>query len=660
MIDHVWIPMSDGVRLSARIWLPTKSDGPVPAVLEYIPYRKTDGTLVRDSKMHGYFAEHGYAAVRVDMRGSGDSEGVLLDEYLPQEHDDALEVLAWLEAQPWCTGKVGIIGKSWGGFNGLQIAARRPPQLAAVITVCSTDDRYADDVHYMGGAVLASKMLAWASTMLTFNALPPDPLVVGDAWRDMWLARLKGSPPFVEAWLTHQRRDDYWKHGSVCEDFSAITCPVYAVGGWADGYSNAIPRLLTGLSVPRKGLIGPWAHQYPHSGVPGPAIGFLQECVRWWDHWLKGRPTGVMDEPMLNVWMQDAQPPDPSRRSQSGRWVAEASWPPKQPATERWWLTPQGLSRSGAADAACFRVDPTALVGLESGDWCPSGGAADLSGDQRGEDAWSTCFDSAPLVEPVEILGFPQVTLSLAVSASPATVVVRLCDIGPDGTSVLVTRGALNLTRAESFEEPQHLEPGRRMSVTVRLNAIAHRVAAGHRLRVAISSTYWPWLWPPPGPAEISLFAGEDSLLELPVRRGGDDVEPTRFLPPLAAESVEVESVSAGPDGVRVITRDLGTGRVEVVRRSREVSTIPGIGLRKERERVESCSIIDGDFLSVVARSDISSSLTRGDWRIRVETRSEMTADAENFYVTNVVEAFEDGVRVHTAGRSFTVPRDLC
>src|SRR5262249_21495283 len=152
---------------------------PVPAILEYIPYRKNDGTATRDALMHPYFAGHGYAAVRVDMRGSGDSDGLMYDEYLPQEQDDALEVLACLASQPWCTGATGIIGKSWGGFNGLQIAARRPPSLKAVISVCSTDDRYADDVHYIGGCLLAYDMLSWASTMLSYNAPPPDPAVVG-------------------------------------------------------------------------------------------------------------------------------------------------------------------------------------------------------------------------------------------------------------------------------------------------------------------------------------------------------------------------------------------------------------------------------------------------------------------------------------------------
>ncbi|MGD8582361.1 MAG: CocE/NonD family hydrolase, partial [Gammaproteobacteria bacterium] len=290
-IEHQWIPMPDHTRLAARIWMPEDAESnPVPAILEYIPYRKRDGSRLRDETMHPYFAGHGYACVRVDIRGSGDSEGVLTDEYLQQEMEDGVDIIQWLAQQPWCNGKVGMIGISWGGFNGLQIAALQPAPLKAVVSVCSTDDRYADDVHYMGGCLLGDN-LSWASTMFAYNSLPPDPEIVGDSWRQMWLQRLQGSGLWLDTWLQHQHRDAYWQHGSICEDFSRVRVPVMAVSGWADGYSNAVFRLLEKLPGPRLGLIGPWSHKYPHLGVPGPAIGFLQECLRWWDKWLKNRET---------------------------------------------------------------------------------------------------------------------------------------------------------------------------------------------------------------------------------------------------------------------------------------------------------------------------------------------------------------------------------
>ena len=322
--EHFFIPLADGVRLAARAWFPDAERA--PAILEYIPYRKRDGTRGRDEPMHGYFAQNGYVAVRVDMRGSGESDGLLEDEYLQRELDDACEVIAWLSRQPWCDGNVGMMGKSWGGFNALQVAALRPPALKAIITVCSTDDRYADDIHYMGGALLNDN-LWWGAIMLAYQARPPDPALRGD-WREVWLERLDAMPFWPALWLRHQRRDDYWRHGSVCEDFSAIQCPVFAVGGWADAYTNAIPRLLEGLKVPRLGLIGPWAHLYPHDGKPGPAIGFLQEAVRWWDHWLKGRDSR-RDERTDAAGFRRGRPPE-NRETAAGRFVGEAAWPSPQ------------------------------------------------------------------------------------------------------------------------------------------------------------------------------------------------------------------------------------------------------------------------------------------------------------------------------------------
>ena len=326
-VELAWIPMSDGRRLAARLWLPVDAEqDPVPAILEYIPYRRRDGTRPRDEETHAWVAAQGYACARVDIAGSGDSDGLLLDEYLQQEQDDAVEIIAWLAGQPWCSGKVGMIGISWGGFNGLQVAARQPPALKAVISIASTVDRYADDVHFMGGALLADNM-DWGAAFFTYAALPPDPEMVGGGWRKQWLERLEVLRPFPPLWLAHQRRDDFWKHGSVCENYAAIKCPVLGVSGWADGYTAAVFRLAENLSGPCKGLVGPWGHLYPHRGVPGPAIGFLQECVRWWDRWLKGKPTGVEQDPTLRLWLQDSVPPQSHYDHRPGRWIGLESWP---------------------------------------------------------------------------------------------------------------------------------------------------------------------------------------------------------------------------------------------------------------------------------------------------------------------------------------------
>ncbi|RIJ01177.1 CocE/NonD family hydrolase, partial [Clavibacter nebraskensis] len=324
----VWIPMPDGTPLHARVWAPA-TDEPVPALLEYLPYRLDDWTAPRDSERHPWYAAHGYASIRVDIRGTGSSDGLFVDEYSAQELDDGVAVIEWIAAQDWCTGAVGIFGISWGGFNGLQLAARAPEALKAIVTVCSTDDRFDNDVHYMGGAVLGIDMAAWGATMFAFNSRPPRPEVVGDGWVERWRERLDANRPMTPTWLAHQERDDYWRHGSVCEDYSSIDAAVLAVGGWADPYRDAVLRLVENLSSPVKGIVGPWSHQYPDRGLtPGPSIGFLQETLRWWDRWLKGIDTGVEADPALRAFVSDSEPPATAYPERTGRWVAAESWPP--------------------------------------------------------------------------------------------------------------------------------------------------------------------------------------------------------------------------------------------------------------------------------------------------------------------------------------------
>ncbi|GAK08266.1 CocE/NonD family hydrolase [Geomicrobium sp. JCM 19038] len=519
VIEHIWIPMKDGIRLSAKIWLPKDAyDQPVPAVLEYLPYRKNDFTAIRDSIRHPYFAGHGYASIRVDIRGTGDSEGILYDEYLPQEQEDAIEILNWLEQQTWCTGNVGMIGKSWGGFNGLQVAKHQPKQLKAVISLCSTDDRYADDVHYMGGNILASDMLWWSSTMFAYNARPQDPSVVGDSWFEQWLERLEKTPPYVETWLTHQHRTDYWKQGSVNESYESMTVPVFAVGGWADGYTNAIFRILEHFTGPKKGLIGPWVHEYPEVAIPGPSIGFLQKCVRWWDHWLKGVDTGMMDEPMLTAWLQESVEPAVHYEERPGKWVFEDSWNHNSTNTKHLSLTKSGhLTRENTQEA------PIALTsvqqhGLYSGVWCPFGQPGDMPSDQRMENGLSTTFTTDILTKPMSLLGLPSVDVRFSCTKPDALLAARLCDVAPDGSSTLISFGMLNLNHVNDHEHPVALEPAKEYQVNLQLNAIGITIPKGHRLQLSLAPTYWPHAWPSKEEAVVTIHTGKGTQLHLPVR----------------------------------------------------------------------------------------------------------------------------------------------
>jgi putative CocE/NonD family hydrolase len=659
-LDHMVIPLTDGVRVSARVWLPEGADRePVPALLEAIPYRKNDVTSVADAGRHAYFAQHGYASVRVDIRGSGDSGGVLLDEYLEQEQDDLAEVIAWIAEQPWCSGRVGMFGYSWGGFAALQAAARRPPALRAVVSVASTDDRYADDVHYMGGCLLAYYLLSWATTMHVFSVLPPDPAVVGDAWRGMWRQRLEQTSPMIEPWLTHQRRDGYWKHGSICEGYAAVECPVLLAGGWADGYRNAVLRMLEGLSCPRRAVIGPWSHHFPNDPIPpGPAIGFLQECVRWWDYWLKDEPNGAMDGPMLWSWLQDPVEPRPSYAERPGRWLAEPSWPSPNVEIRSLTIAADSLGR-GTDEPARRRVRSPQSTGVDAGDWDPFGNPADLPPDQRSEDGRSLCFDSDPLTEPLAILGQAVARLTVESDRALALVAVRLCDVAEDGASTLITRGLLNLAHHDGHEQPAPLEPGRPLEVRVPLKAIGQVVPPGHRLRLAISTAYWPWAWPSPEPVTLTVHAGPGSTLDLPLRTGWDaEPNPEPFPPPEAAPSPPDVTLAFEP-GDHTVSRSIAAGSTQLVHSYPSFHTrFPESGIELRWREPDTFTIDDDDPLSARVRCERAVTISRGDWSVTIESTSTMQADREHFLVTGELRAYEGSAAAHARSWSFRIPRD--
>ncbi|PFG39850.1 hypothetical protein ATJ97_2368 [Georgenia soli] len=663
-VEHLWIAMSDGTRLAARMWLPVSAVAePVPGVLELIPYRKRDLTAQRDSIHHPYIAGHGYACLRVDLRGSGDSEGVLTDEYLERELLDAEEVLAWMAAQPWCDGSTAMMGISWGGFNALQVAARRPPSLGAIVTVCSTDDRYTDDVHYMGGCLLTDN-LSWASTMFAYNSCPPDPAVVGDRWRELWLDRLEHSGLWLEEWLRHQRRDDYWKHGSVNEDFSAIRCPVFAASGWADGYSNAVFRLLRGLDVPTRGLIGPWSHKYPHLGQPGPAIGFLQEVVAWWDRWLKGKDDGGAEHPALTIWMQDTVRPSTTYAERPGRWVGEPSWPSPRIVEIRY---PLGRHRIGAPKAAdgpgpapALTVQSPLWVGHFAGKWCSYNAPPDMPYDQREEDGGSMVFDSDVLPERLEVLGAPTVELSCAVDRPVAMVVARLSDVAPDGEATRVSYGVRNLTHHTSSEHPEPLEPGRRFTVRVQLNGMAQSFPAGHRLRLSLSTSYWPVVWPSPEAVRLTVFPDESHLV-LPVRPVGvDDGEPApSFGEPEGAPPISVTPLRP-VEHAWTVTRDMVdlSGALDVLK-DLGVVRFDGIDLTVTRRVHERYTFAGRDFCSVRGETDWTMGFGRGEWQVRTRTRTVLTSTPTDFQVLAELDAYEGERRVAAKTWSTTVPRDF-
>ncbi|GAA1718840.1 CocE/NonD family hydrolase [Isoptericola hypogeus] len=688
--EDLWIPLPDGTRLAARVWRPVDPT-PVPAILEYLPYRLSDWTAPRDAQRHPYYAGHGYASVRVDIRGSGNSDGYQDDEYSPTELADGVAVVEWLAAQHWCDGSVGMFGISWGGFNSLQVAALAPEPLKAIVTVCSTDDRYDNDVHFTGGSVLAVDMHAWAATMLAFCSRPPDPAYVGEGWREQWVDRLEHTEPFVHTWLDHQTRDDYWRHGSVIEDYSTISAAVLAVGGWNDPYRDTVLRLAAAgddgaLRAPVRGIVGPWSHQYPDRGLPpGPAIGFLQETLRWWDHWLKGADRGVLADPPLRAWISESVPPATVYDELPGRWVGEPSWPSPhvfdrtlplvadraadQPEVALWTTAPTVETLAGGHPVpTSWLVDSPSHTGVDAGRFFPFGNDADLPPDQREEDGRSLCFDSAPLTQPLEILGRARVRLRLTCSGTKGQVVARLCDVGPDGSSTLVTRGVLNLSARHGRDRAVRWTPGATEEVSFELTGTGYALAPGHRLRLALSSAYWPWVWPQPGDAVLAVAVG-DGALELPVHDRAASHPPVEFEEPEQTPPLGVvfgEAAEARPE--RRVVRDVAEGRwlLEVDPRYGGTRTYPD-GLEFTEDALERYWI-GPDATSARTRSDWTVGLRRaagaplpegmtGGWDASIRTRSEITCDDEHFFTDDEVVARDGDEVVFERRWRRTIPR---
>lgn len=656
-IENCWITLSDGCRLAARIWLPRSAEqNPVPAVLEYLPYRKRDGSVVRDTVTHPYFAGHGYASVRVDMRGSGESDGLLEDEYLKQEQDDALEVIDWITAQDWCSGSVGMIGISWGGFNGLQVAARGPDALKAVVTICSTDDRYEDDIHFRGGC-LQQENLGWGATMFSYSSRPPDPALVGEDWREIWMNRLENMPLMVETWLSHQRRDDYWKHGSVCEDFSSIKAAVLAVGGWGDAYSNAVPRLMKGLQSPVRAIIGPWMHRYPHIAKPEPRIGFLQECLRWWDHWLKKSDQGVMAEPPYRVYLMDSVRPQGHYDARPGEWIALDDWPDKSVDHRTLHLQQGGALAEDTSGEGLVEVSSDAAVGHQAGEYCIIWGGPEWPLDQRSDDSRSLCFETAPLNEPLALCGQGRLELEVSSDQAEALLAARLVDVAPGGEATRITYGVLNLSHRDSHEEPRALAPGKVYRISIKLDDVAYRVAKGHQLRLALSTSYWPLLWPSPQQARLTLSLS-NSYLTLPC------LTKTRVLPrpfePVAMAPKLSETELRAPKFERRIIEDAakGTYRIEILD-DHGSYRIEEHGHERGSVTREVYEIHPDAPLSAKALCHWTQSLGRESWRIRTEAKIKQWADEENFYIDAELEAFEGEQQVFHRKWNRKVKRDF-
>lgn len=652
LVKNVRIPMRDGIRLAADVYWPEGRDEPLPLVVDYIPYRKDE---VNPASFRHYLElpRHGYAVVRIDIRGTGASEGHAVDEYVIEEQLDGYDAIEWLAAQPWCDGHVNLMGISYGGFTALQVATTQPPHLTSIIPVDVTDDRYTDDCHYRGGLLRMYYDLGWYGTrMIAWNAMPPDPATFGADWEAVWRRHVDEDEPYLLAWLRHQTDGDYWRQGSVAGSLERIACPTFLIGGWRDGYPNPPLRLFAGIDAPKKLLMGPWDHAYPDAAIPGPRIDHLREVVRWLDHWCRGIDAGVMDAPPVALYVMEPGTLSPDRLDEPGEWRAEAGWPPAGATDRVLTLSAGGRLGDGTEAAGEDRlvVDPT--VGVTGGLW--SGGVPfGLPGDQRSDEARSLVYTSEPLVAPLTILGQARADLTVTSSVPVLGVAVSLIDVDPAGRSHLVAKGMLNGTRRSSLRDPEPLLPGEPVALGIEIDATGWRFPAGHRIRLAVAGADWPNVWPTPSPAILTV--GHGSTLTLP------EVPARSTLP---APVFEPSPVAVTPPSARTprpvwdITRDVLTGRVTATIETR-VAFRPADGTAIEREFGVACELDPADPAHALGRGRHRCRSTRdGMW---TESRADVViaSDETAFHVTIELSVTIDGEVRATRSWDERIPRAL-
>ena len=673
-LHDVRIPVSDGLELSANLWLPIpRHDAPdetFPAILEMIPYRKDDWRAASDVSRGEWLAARGYALCRLDVRGTGSSPGIALDEYTARETRDGADAVEWLAAQPWSNGNVGMWGISYGGFTAIQVALLHPPHLKAIVPMMATDDRYTDDVHYIGGVATVSELSQYAVSMVGMNAMPARAEDRGAAWATEWKERLEETPVWLFEWLRQQHDGPYWRQGSLAPDYERLTTPTFLIGGWMDEYVDPVLRMMERcVNAPRRALIGNWVHDLPDSAYPGPNLDWNHEMVRFFDHWLKGVDNGVMDEPAFVAFRHEWAEPEPFPRAWPGTWLAAPAWPLAGAGERSFRLAPGELplvgrlvegDDDGAAEPAVERFRHRATIGTRAAlSWGAGGEPNGLARDLRPDDALVPTFTSAPLGEPLDVVGFPAVVLHWESPVEVATAVVRLQDVAPDGTPVQVTAGILNLTHRRSHADPEPLPPGEVVEVRVPLRSTAHRFLAGHRVRISVASSAWPVIWPSPEPAVFGLHLGgpSPSRLVLPTAPPDSPLPVPEFKTTPAGQR-EVGAWRGDP-ARWTVTEDVIDGSVTVTTSEYGEATLPdGRTTLYTGESLEMTGR-DADPAHARLHNEVVYRLREDGSEVLIEANGTIRTTATDFHMNVGLRVTLDGAPFFERGWLETIPRRL-
>jgi putative CocE/NonD family hydrolase len=510
--------MRDGVTLFADVYTP-RGEGPFPVILMRLPYDKQQAENIAYADP-SWYARHGYIVVIQDTRGCCTAEG----EFVPFRHEaeDGYDAIEWAARLPRANGKVGMYGFSYAGATQLLPATLRPPSLT---TICPglTASQYYEGWTYNQGALALGFAMSWALDLASREARRAgDDAAVAElttayanvkGWN--WFLPLDAFPPLTGRygnyfldWLAHPTNDDYWRRWSIEANYGRLTVPALHVGGWYDVFLSGTVENFLGLReragseaarAAQKLLIGPWMH-IPWSPLtatgegPGPiVVDDLQ--LRWFDQFLKGEETGVLEAP-VTLYVQGAD-----------EWRDYADWPPPGAAPTRWFLHSAGRANSRFGDGTLspeapgeeppdrFTYDPLYPVPSLGGHSCCFDFAAPMGpADQRPVEALNAVlvYTSEPLTEPIELIGDVSVTLYAATSARDTDWTARLCEVYPDGRSINLQEGIVRARSRDSLSEPSLVEPDRVYQYKIPLGPVGARIAAGNRVRVTIASSDFP------------------------------------------------------------------------------------------------------------------------------------------------------------------------
>jgi uncharacterized protein len=648
-MEQAWIPLKDGVRLSATLYMPdgARSGEKFPALLEYLPYRKDDGTIAEDYPKHAYFARRGYVSVRVDIRGTGTSEGVPPDrEYSEQEQTDGEQVIGWLAHQDWSDGNVGMFGISWGGFNAIQMAMRNPPGLKAIIAVDATDELFHDDVHYIDGMMHIDEFELNMDMAPGITGAPDytlDEKVLGPRF---------DTAPWSLLYMKHQHDGPFWR--SPVRPQSEIRVPCFLIGGFADGYRDSIPNMLENVvKAPVKAWIGPWNHSFPNDADFGPRVEWRDQAVRWWDYWLKGRDTGVLQDPKLIVFMREWHPPDPNLDIVPGEWLVESGWPVSEAKNAILYLQPDHTLSNSAPAHDVHELKYVPSVGVEAGFWW-----GELLADQRPVDAFSLVYDSAPLKSDLAILGWPDAQLQASAPVPLADWFARLSDVAPDGDVTQVTGAGLNGAQRDSTSEPRDLEPGKIYALDIRMHLTSWIFPKGHRIRVAISNALWPMIWPTPYPMTTSLSLGgaTGSRLILPTVPVNGNHASLFSLPQPSEERKDIHSVGYPWPGEWTLERDEARQKTTVVWKGKSETEYPW-GKETDYEQL-TYDVNDARPSANSVRGEAESIYELKGRVLSWRGHLSVTSDERNFFYKYTRELLKDGQMFKQKTWQETIPRD--